>query len=124
MRREILVLLGVVFLMSFVVVAAETTKTGILVDAACAERMGGDEAKVAGHKVSCSLMPNCEASGFGVVVAGEFLKFDKAGDEKALMLLKNSEETYSFKVTVTGEVEGNNFAVKTITAASLGIYSY
>jgi len=119
MKKTFGVFLGAVFLISIVAVAAaETTKTGILLDAACADRMGGDETKASTHKVSCSLMPSCDASGFGIVVDGQFLKFDSSGDEKARTLLKGSQETSSFKVTVTGEVEGDNMKVKTIEVAN------
>ena len=61
-------------------VAAETVD-GFLIDKMCSAKMvekGGDALKT--HTKQCAGMPDCKASGYGVVTAdGKFLKFDASG---------------------------------------------
>ncbi|MDA2929394.1 hypothetical protein MYX84_05505 [Acidobacteria bacterium AH-259-O06] len=104
-----------IFLLSATMIfAGEAKKTGILIDAMCGEMSAANAEKVANHKVACALMPNCQESGFGIVLEGKFLKFDQAGDEKALQLLKNTKKTDKMKVEVTGDFEGDTVKVSKI----------
>lgn len=65
------------------------------------------------HTRECGLQ--CATSGFGVIAAdGTFLKFDKAGNDKAVAALKASKATDHVRATVTGELKGDTIAVKTI----------
>jgi hypothetical protein len=62
------------------------------------------------------LMADCKDSGFGVVTAdGKFLKFDSAGDEKAVKLLEGADKEDNINVSVDGKVNGDNIAVKSLS---------
>ena len=66
-------------LMTLTAFAAESTVKGHLVDLAC----GREDGKTAGfgekHSKSCLQMPDCVASGYGVLTADkEVIAFDKA----------------------------------------------
>ena len=94
--------------------AAETIN-GILVDQACSADMSYDDAK--GHSKECAMMDDCKKSGFGVVTAdGKFLKFDAAGDKKALEAIEASDKEEGIMISVDGTVDG-----KTIKVTSLKI---
>lgn len=83
--------------------AADTVKIGILIDAMCGEMSARNAEKSAAHKVSCSLMPNCSESGFGIVADGRFYKFDEGGDQAALDIFENTKKTENLTVKVTGD---------------------
>jgi hypothetical protein len=89
---------------------------GILVDKTCAagiQKRGYAAAER--HTRKCALMPKCQASGFGVVTEdGKFLKFDAAGDEKALEALKETTEEEGLVVLLEGKIEGDTVAVKSL----------
>ena len=95
--------------------AAENIE-GYLVDKACAAEVikeGGDAARA--HTKECALMPDCKASGYGLVTAdGKFLKFDKDGDSMAAKVLGFTTRKDGLKVVVSGEVQGDAIAVKAI----------
>ena len=103
-------------LCSMVLLGLGDGKTGILVDTKCAAGMGGDEAKAAGHKVSCALAPNCKASGFGIVADGKFYRFDEAGNTKALALLEATEKASALKVRAEGHVMEDMIHVSALEA--------
>jgi len=95
--------------------AAETVE-GILIDKMCSKMvdMKGYEA-AENHTKDCALMPNCQKSGFGVVTAdGTFLKFDKAGDKKALEAIEGTDKEKNLTVEVDGKVDGENIKVKSL----------
>ncbi len=99
----------------FLPLAAETID-GILVDKTCAagiEKRGYAAAER--HTRKCALMDKCQASGFGVVTEdGKFLKFDAAGDKKALAALQETEEEEGIVVLIEGKIEGDTVAVKSL----------
>jgi hypothetical protein len=69
------------------------------------------------HTRECLLMPACEKSGYGVYTTDDkYLKFDAAGNRRALAAIKASPKLDDFEVQVTGEVQGD-----TIKVASLKI---
>jgi hypothetical protein len=67
------------------------------------------------HTRECLLMPACEKSGYGVYTDdNKFLKFDEAGNRKALAAIKASTKLDDFEVAVTGEVKGDTIKVATL----------
>ncbi|MEZ5401622.1 MAG: hypothetical protein R2729_18255 [Bryobacteraceae bacterium] len=86
---------------------AADTWTGVLVDVMCKGR------DLAGHTRQCSL--NCAKSGFGVVLAdGRFVKFNEAGNAKALATLKASTKEKDLKARITGKLDGGVIQVESI----------
>jgi len=64
------------------------------------------------HTRQCALMPACQKSGYGVFTwDNKFLKFDEAGNRKALAALKASKKEDYLKVDVTGELQGDTIKV-------------
>ena len=116
--KNTLLVLAILLLSTNLTFAADTTKTGILLDAMCGEMSASDADDLSSHKVLCALMPNCQESGFGIVVEGTFLKFGDAGDEKALAFLKGTQKKSAVKIAVTGEFSGDNVKVATIKEAN------
>lgn len=92
--------------------AATQTWTDVpLIDQKCSAKFKPNTADT--HTRSCALV--CESSGYGILTAdGAFLKFDKAGSQKALAELKVSTKTDHLRATVTGELEGNTLKMQTI----------
>jgi hypothetical protein len=67
------------------------------------------------HTKECMLMPACEKSGYGVYTDdNKFLKFDAAGNRKALAAVKASAKLDDFEVEVTGEVKDDTIKVATL----------
>ena len=92
--------------------ATETWKNVPLMDGHCSGKMAD---KADEHPRSCALQ--CAKGGYGLITAdGKFLRFDEAGNEKALAALKASEKTDHLRATVTGTLNGD-----VITVSSLSI---
>lgn len=92
---------------AFSLAAMAGTFTGTLMDAMCK-----DQNPVA-HTRKCAI--GCAKSGLGLVTAGgKFLKFDPAGNEKALAALKASKKENDLKARVTGTLEGETLKVESI----------
>jgi hypothetical protein len=112
--KRIVLLFSAIALMMALPLAAATVN-GILVDQACSADMSYDDAKE--HSKECAMMDDCKKSGFGVVTAdGKFLKFDAAGDKKALEAIEATDKEEGITVSVDGTVDG-----KTIKVTSLKI---
>ena len=107
-------IVSVLLFLSVTVLTAADTKTGVLLDVMCGEMSAGNAEKVGEHKVACALMPNCQASGFGIVVGSEFLELDETGNEKALQILKNTKQKNSLKVEVSGDFSEGQVKVSSI----------
>jgi len=95
------------------------TMKGYLVDNMCATGMAKkapDEAmaKAEKHTKSCALEESCQESGFGLMSAGIWYKFDDNGDKQALALLKKTDKTKAIMVSVTGTHNGDIFKVTSI----------
>lgn len=89
------------------VAAFAETLSGTLVDVMCKDK------DLAGHTTKCAL--GCAKSGFGLVTGeGKFLKFDEAGNAKALAALKATKKESGLKATVDGTVDGDNVQVSSI----------
>ncbi len=92
--------------------AVETWKSLPLMDGHCSGKMAADPDA---HPRSCALQ--CAKGGYGVITAdGKFLKFDDAGNEKALAALQKSDKKDHLRATVTGTLAGD---VITVTSVSI-----
>ena len=61
------------------------------------------------------LKPENQKSGYGVYTSdNKFLKFDEAGNRKALAAIKASTKLDDFEVEVTGEVKGDTIKVESL----------
>ena len=57
----------------------------------------------------------CSKSGFGLVLSdGKFVKFDEAGNAKALEALKATEKEKDLKAKVTGSMDGDVVQVESV----------
>ncbi|MFN7976391.1 MAG: hypothetical protein U0166_29340 [Acidobacteriota bacterium] len=90
---------------------ADSWKGVSIIDTACLEKVKADPDK---HTTTCALQ--CQAKGYGVLTAeGAYLKFDAAGNEKALAALKATKKTDHLRVTVEGTKEGDTIKVTSLT---------
>lgn len=89
---------------------AESWTNVSLVDVNCSAKMKDNPDA---HPRSCAL--KCAGSGFGIWTAdGKYVKFDAAGSDKALELIKATDKTDHLRVDVTGELAGETLTVATI----------
>ncbi len=87
--------------------AGAETWTGTLVDVACRTK------DLASHTKECAL--NCAKGGFGLVTPdGKLVKFDEAGNAKALAALKATSKEKDLKARVSGKMEEGVIQVDTI----------
>jgi hypothetical protein len=110
-------------IVSLAMVAHAEDIKGILMDEKCSGkadlRISGSTGLLVGgrivaeaHTKECLLMPECQKSGYGVYTSdNKFLKFDEAGNRKALAAIKASTRLDDFEVEVTGEVKGDTIKV-------------
>ena len=83
------------------------TWNGTLVDVMCKNQ------DLAGHTTKCAI--GCAKSGYGLVLAdGKFVKFDEAGNAKALAALKATSKEKDLKAKVTGTLDGDNVQVESV----------
>jgi hypothetical protein len=99
---------------------------GILIDEKCSGKadlrisgatglLEGGRIVAEAHTRECLLMPECVKSGYGVYTSdNKFLKFDEAGNRKALAAIKASTKLDDFEVEVTGEVKGDTIRVASL----------
>lgn len=111
------------FVCSFAVIAPAADIKGVLMDQMCSGkadlRISGATGNLVGgrivaeaHTRECALKPMCEKSGYGIYTDdNRFLKFDGAGDRKALAAIKASRKLDDLEVEVTGEVHGDTIKV-------------
>lgn len=93
------------------IAAGETWKNAPLVDKMCSQKVKADPDS---HTTQCAI--ECARSGYGILTPdGAFLKFDKAGDQKALAALKATKKTDHLRATVAGERKGDNIRVESLT---------
>jgi len=92
----------------FASLACAETWTGTLVDVMCKNQ------DLANHTTKCAI--SCSKSGYGLVMAdGKFMKFDEAGNAKALAALKATSKEKDLKAKVTGELDGDTVQVESVT---------
>jgi hypothetical protein len=87
-------------------------KTGVLVDAKCGVQLADQSSEAAKHEISCALQ--CKDSGFGIITAGKFYRFDDSGNRQALFLLKATEKKSNLKVRVGGHISDDLIEVEEI----------
>lgn len=81
--------------------------TGTIVDTNCKTK------DLASHTKQCVM--GCAKSGLGIVLSdGKFVKFDEAGNAKALEVLKASSKEKDLKAKVSGKLEGEVLKVASI----------
>jgi hypothetical protein len=105
------ILLGAFLLLALsTLYAAETWTNVTLIDANCSAKMKAEPDK---HTVQCAL--HCADSGLGILTAdGSFLKFDNAGNQKAIAALKATKKVDHLRATVTGERQGDSIKVQSL----------
>ena len=106
--RKLFVLTGL--LTAFSVAATAGEWQGYLMDTTCAAKM---KDKAASHKAKCAL--SCAKGGYGIVTSeGKYVKFDEAGNAKALEVLKATAKEQELMVKVTGAMDGDMIRVESI----------
>jgi hypothetical protein len=101
----------VLITLSVPVFAGETWKNVSLVDTMCSAKVKADPDK---HTTDCAIA--CEKGGYGIITAdGKFLKFDDAGNTKAIAALKASKKKDTLRAAVTGELSGDTIKVATLS---------
>ena len=108
--RKIVISLIVIALSS--PLAATTWKGVTLMDAGCAAKKGV-MAHPENHSKSC--MMQCSKAGYGAVVDGKFVKFDKNGDKLAAAALKKSAKKDHLRANIMGEMKGGTIHVSSMT---------
>lgn len=84
-----------------------------LVDHMCLEKVKANPDK---HPTSCLIQ--CANSGYGILGSdGQWLKFDEAGNQKALAALKATKKKDHIRVNVTGERKGDTIEVASLALA-------
>lgn len=112
MRKVVLVLFAATALSSF---AADTSVNGYLVDMACGREEGSRPDFGVKHSKMCLQMPECAASGYGILTEDKkVIRFDAAGNEQAKKFIADVKRTTDIKVTVTGTVQGSSMTVSKI----------
>ena len=93
------------------VLSAETWKNVSLIDSQCVDKVKANPDK---HTVKCAL--SCEDGGYGILTAeGKYLKFDDAGNKKALAALHATTKTDHVRATVEGTVSGDQIKVASLS---------
>ena len=104
MKRILLLSAGVSLL---TIGAFAESWNGTLVDVMC---KGKD---LASHTTKCAV--GCAKGGYGLVLSdGKFVKFDEAGNAKALATLKASTKEKDLKAKVSGTLDGDTVKVTSI----------
>ena len=100
--KRLSILLGL-----FSCAAFAETWNGTLVDVMCKNK------DLASHTTKCAIA--CAKSGYGLVLAdGKFLKFDEAGNARALAALKATSKEKDLKAKVTGTLDGETVQVESV----------
>lgn len=107
-----LVMLFVLSALPGLALAASWDKVS-LVDHMCLNKVKADPDS---HPTSCLL--KCAGSGYGILTTdGQWLKLDKAGNDKALAALKATKKADHIRVNVTGERKGDTIEVTSLALA-------
>jgi len=101
--------LGILVLALALPLTAATWKDVALMDAGCATHKEKTDAPDA-HTKTCAL--RCGAKGgYGAIVDGKFIKFDKKGDELTDAALKKTEKNDHLRADITGEMKDGKIEV-------------
>ena len=111
MRRLIPVVFLLLAVTATAIAADETWKGVTLVDTACSAKVKDAPDS---HTASCAIA--CANSGFGIIGSdGKYLKFDEAGNKRALAALKATKKTDHLRATVVGVRDGEIIKVKSVS---------
>jgi hypothetical protein len=112
MRRVVLIFLMAAAISSF---AADTKVKGYLVDMSCGREEGSRPDFGIKHSRECLQMPECVASGYGILTDDKkIIQFDAAGNEQAKKFIADLKKNTDIKVTVTGSLNGSLMTVTKI----------
>ncbi len=114
--KQSMFLVVALFLSSLALSGDQETQKGILSDTACSKH-ANDPEKTSNHTKMCAQMESCKASGYGLIMEGRFLKFDKAGDEMALAFLETTKKEAHLSIIVTADFSTDPIAVSKIEDA-------
>lgn len=90
---------------------ADTWKNVVVIDTNC---VGDFKNKLDEHTAECAMQ--CEKGGYGLVTAdGKYLKFDAAGNTKAVAAFKGTKKKDHLRGTVVGELKGEVVEVKSVS---------
>ena len=109
-KTQLLIVLVVVSLALTFSVFGKTWENVSLTDKMCSTKFKDNPDS---HPASCML--NCVGSGFGILTADAFLKFDGPGNEKAEALLKSTDKKDHIRVTVSGALKGGTIQVESLS---------
>ena len=91
---------------------------GYLVDAKSAPELvkNADMAmkNAAEYSKETAMKSENRASGYGIITAGKWLKFDKGGNEQVASFLKSTKQEKGLMVTVNGKLDGDILVVTSI----------
>jgi hypothetical protein len=109
--KRLAAVLAVVALAGAAAAYAEEWTNVALVDHHCLSKVKADPDS---HPTSCLIQ--CAKSGYGILTTdGTWLKFDKAGNEKALEALKATDKKDHIRVNVTGELKDGEIMVSELS---------
>jgi len=109
--KKLAAVLAVVALAGAAAAYAEEWTNVALVDHHCMNKVKADPDS---HPTSCLIQ--CAKSGYGILTTdGTWLKFDQAGNEKALAALKATAKKDHIRVNVTGELKNGTLDVTQLT---------
>lgn len=98
------ILAGALF---FSAAAFADTFSGTVMDSMCKGKDAAD------HTAKCAIA--CSKSGYGLMTSdGKFMKFDEAGNTKALAALKATAKEKDLKAKVMGTADGDSIKVESI----------
>ncbi len=113
--QRIGVLFGLMLALACISQAAEMQ--GVVADWSCVQSMvrNGRE-KVLKQNRSCSLMNNYTRSSYGLITDDKkFYRLEDPGNQRILLLLKNTPDKDNLKVVVTGDVQGDTIKVSRLS---------
>lgn len=111
MKRILLACLAILLVVSYSAFAAGkgaakpaadlSVIKGTIIDNRCADANKDNlDSFVQTHPKSCTLMPQCVASGYSIYVGGKLLKFDKASNAKIEKFLEKKTSKLAVEVSV------------------------
>ena len=89
---------------------SQTWKNVALVDTPCSAKVKDDPDQ---HTAECAIA--CAKGGYGIITSdGSYLKFDEAGNTKALAALKAAKKKDHLRAVVAGELAGDTIKVTSL----------
>lgn len=118
-RKTLVIAFTILFAVVLYAKDDKTVKlTGYLLDNNCSAGHVGDKdfaEQSKKHPTNCAKMESCEKAGYAVYAGDKLYKFDDAGNEKAVEVLKNTKVTKGVRVAVEGTLDGDTIKVTKLT---------